>query len=112
MRTFRRNALYAALLGSCVLAAPGIVSAQDAAAPPSSKSSSGTDDQSSQDGGKSAPKAVKDLGAVNVTGNTVNKLAPSAAPLEAAQPTSVIDELQSTRTTELITGTPDSTPQP
>jgi iron complex outermembrane receptor protein len=35
---------------------------------------------------------VQTLEPVNIVGNSVNKLAPSAAPLDATQPTSVIDE--------------------
>lgn len=37
-------------------------------------------------------KRVQTLDVVSVTGNSVNTLAPSAAPLNASQPTSVIDE--------------------
>jgi iron complex outermembrane receptor protein len=92
MHKLRQSVLQALLLSGCVLATPGIASAQDAISPPQSSTPPGVDGQSSQNDSKPAVKSVKQLGAVQVTGNTVNKLAPSAAPLEAAQPTSVIDE--------------------
>jgi hypothetical protein len=94
MHTFRRNALHTALLLSgCLLVAPDLALAAVGNTPtPAStdaQSSSGT--QSSQDSTTQKAKGVKQLNAVLVTGNTVNQLAPSAPPLEAIQPSSVID---------------------
>ncbi|HWU77186.1 MAG TPA: TonB-dependent receptor [Rhodanobacter sp.] len=90
MHTFRRNALQAALLLSgYLLATPGVALGQDASSP---STSAGPDVSTGQADNAPATKPVKNLDAIQVTGNTVNKLAPSAPPLEAAQPTSVIDE--------------------
>jgi len=97
MHTFRRNAFHAALLLSgCLLATPDLALAADEGTPQpaatsnaDAQSSSGT--QTSQDGSAQQGKGVKQLNAVMVTGNTVNELAPSAPPLEAIQPSSVID---------------------
>jgi iron complex outermembrane receptor protein len=94
MHTFRRNALHTALLLSgCLLVAPDLALAAvgDTPTPASTDAQSSSGTQSSQDSTTQKAKGVKQLNAVLVTGNTVNQLAPSAPPLEAIQPSSVID---------------------
>lgn len=101
-----QGVLQALLLGGCVLAAPGIALAAGGASPQSPGVASGAapqnagaaapaqDEQADKpaDNGATKKKKPVQLQAVVVVGNTVNKLAPSAAPLEAIQPTSVMDE--------------------
>ena len=77
---FPRKALVLAL-GVALMPALAHAADAGAVAAPSSATATAVDASKSQS-----------LGTVYVTGNTVNTLAPSAPPLEATQPTSVIDE--------------------
>ena len=93
----RRNTFHAALLLSgCLLLTPDLALAADEgmlqpvpASNADAQSSSGVQTATNNNGQQA--KGIKQLKAVMVTGNTVNQLAPSAPPLEAIQPTSVID---------------------
>lgn len=84
-----RSVSQALLLAGCVLATSGYALAQDANPPPRSAAAANAAGQS--DANQKSKKPTQ-LEGIKVVGNTVNKLAPSAAPLEAIQPTSVMDE--------------------
>ncbi|WP_347261590.1 TonB-dependent receptor [Rudaea sp.] len=85
MQNLRRNALALCVVAGLGLASSSSVFAQDAAGGASA----------AQQGSATAEadkKKSAQLGEITVSANTVDTLAPSASPLQAAQPTSVIDE--------------------
>jgi iron complex outermembrane receptor protein len=99
-----RSVSQALLLGGCVLVTPCLALASEGPSPlpgPSSgmagaigqnaQASADAETDKASDKDRKSKKPVK-LKEIVVVGNTVNKLAPSAAPLDAIQPTSVMDE--------------------
>lgn len=92
MNQLRQAILQALLLSGCVLVGPGLALAQSPNAPQQPQSSAGTGKQTAAKKTDAKGEKIHELQAIVVVGNTVNKLAPSAPPLEAAQPTSIIDE--------------------
>jgi iron complex outermembrane receptor protein len=90
MCQIHRNALYAALvLTGAIFVAPTFASAQDASADAAAQASA-AGEPSAQDAADQKKKAAT-LSTIKVVSNSVNQLAPSAPPLEAIQPTSVMD---------------------
>lgn len=92
MYQLRRSVLQALLMSGCVLSAPSLALAQEANPPPQPPGATNNGKQPAAANKAASSKPIKQLEQIVVLGNSVNKLAPSAPPLEAAQPTSVIDE--------------------